>query len=73
MTKILTPCEKQCRVNVHSICTGCGRTLEEIKDWTSMTDVQREVATGKAKVRLKTIIEDTHDRKPNYTALKEDL
>lgn len=36
-----SPCVRKCRL-VDGICAGCGRTLEEIKLWSGMTDKQRE-------------------------------
>jgi len=41
-----SPCVKICHlVNkiTHMECVGCGRTQEEIRDWTILTDQEREV------------------------------
>jgi predicted Fe-S protein YdhL (DUF1289 family) len=38
---IKTPCKRICKVN-NGICIGCKRTLSEIKDWSKMTDLERE-------------------------------
>lgn len=35
-----SPCIQVCKVE-HGVCTGCSRTLEEIRDWSTMTDDQR--------------------------------
>jgi hypothetical protein len=39
---ISSPCIKVCVINPASaICTGCGRTLDEIARWGSMSETQR--------------------------------
>ena len=38
---IQSPCVKICKLE-DSICIGCGRTQDEIRDWVIMTDSQRE-------------------------------
>lgn len=35
-----SPCIKQCKLT-NGVCTGCDRTIEEIKSWPSLTDVER--------------------------------
>ena len=38
----ITPCVQICKIDVKlRICTGCGRTIDEIREWTSYTDKQR--------------------------------
>ena len=36
-----SPCIKQCALNQQQVCTGCGRTIGEIKNWGQMSDEQR--------------------------------
>ena len=38
---IQSPCVKICKLE-DSICIGCGRTQDEIREWVIMTDSQRE-------------------------------
>ena len=39
---ISTPCINVCKVHVNTqSCIGCKRTLEEIKVWSLLTDVER--------------------------------
>jgi predicted Fe-S protein YdhL (DUF1289 family) len=39
---MLTPCQQICKINPNTeICTGCGRTREEITLWTSYTEAER--------------------------------
>lgn len=37
----LTPCIRVCKVQ-EGACIGCGRTLEQIRDWSKMTDRERK-------------------------------
>lgn len=35
-----SPCIKVCKLEGDT-CTGCGRTLEQIRNWTKMTEAER--------------------------------
>ncbi|MFH3479008.1 DUF1289 domain-containing protein [Xanthobacter variabilis] len=38
-----TPCVKRCAVHpTHRLCTGCGRSLQEITGWASMSASERQ-------------------------------
>lgn len=38
----ITPCVQVCRIDVESkTCNGCGRTIDEIREWTSYTEEER--------------------------------
>lgn len=37
----LTPCIKKCELNTKEECISCGRTLEEIKLWSTFTTKQK--------------------------------
>jgi len=37
-----TPCKRICVLVDNKICEGCGRTWEELRDWTFYTDKQRD-------------------------------
>ena len=39
---IESPCVKICEL-VDKVCIGCGRTQDEIRDWVTMTDTQRQI------------------------------
>jgi predicted Fe-S protein YdhL (DUF1289 family) len=40
---IRTPCVNVCAVSgLTGLCIGCGRTLDEVAAWASLTDAQRE-------------------------------
>ncbi|TXH14389.1 MAG: DUF1289 domain-containing protein [Hyphomicrobiaceae bacterium] len=38
--KIKSPCVGKCKLK-DSICSGCGRTLDQIKNWTRLSDEAR--------------------------------
>ena len=39
----MSPCTKNCSLNTSTnICKGCGRTLDEIIEWTRMTDEEKQ-------------------------------
>ena len=39
----MSPCTKNCFLNTSTnICEGCGRTLDEIVEWTRMTDDEKQ-------------------------------
>ena len=37
---MITPCINVCKI-IDSKCAGCGRTLNEIARWSTMTDIER--------------------------------
>lgn len=37
-----TPCKRICVIVDNKICEGCGRTWDELRDWTFYTDKQRD-------------------------------
>jgi predicted Fe-S protein YdhL (DUF1289 family) len=42
MATIASPCEKICTVDPGSgLCSGCGRSLDEIEHWMTYSDVER--------------------------------
>lgn len=50
---IATPCRKICVIDpVTSLCEGCGRTLNEIARWMSMTPTERNAVMRELPARL---------------------
>lgn len=49
---VKSPCVSQCKLK-HQVCTGCGRTLDEIKDWKSMKRKQQLHTVELAARRMK--------------------
>ena len=49
-----SPCIKICTYNPETgLCQGCGRTLEEIGAWFSMSDAERRAVMQELPARLK--------------------
>ena len=49
-----TPCIKVCTYDpAIRMCSGCGRTLEEVRSWFAMTDEQRRAVMDVLPARLK--------------------
>ncbi len=42
-----SPCIKLCQLDLASRCRGCGRTLDEIRDWSGMTLQQRSAVNAR--------------------------
>ena len=38
---IVSPCQNVCKIE-NNICIGCHRTLEQISNWTKMSDEERK-------------------------------
>jgi len=50
---IETPCIKICTVDAASrLCTGCGRTLDEIACWSSLAPAERRAIMARLSERL---------------------
>ena len=63
-TMVETPCIKVCRIlEGGNLCHGCGRTLDEIARWTSMsTEERRTIMAGLAERLRRADIESTESR-----------
>jgi len=49
-----SPCKKECNYDSkRRLCTSCGRSTEELSNWTLYTDDEREYHTKLARLRLK--------------------
>lgn len=46
-----TPCIRQCCLDDADECIGCGRTLDEIRDWHSVDAAGRQAILDRASVR----------------------
>jgi uncharacterized protein len=50
---IASPCTKVCTIDPRSgLCRGCGRTLGEIAQWTSLDEGERGRVMGELQQRL---------------------
>jgi predicted Fe-S protein YdhL (DUF1289 family) len=50
-TDTSSPCINRCGL-LNGICVGCGRTVGEIRAWTSMSNEEKKEAVEKSKTRL---------------------
>jgi predicted Fe-S protein YdhL (DUF1289 family) len=56
MAAISSPCTKVCRVDVLSgICVGCGRSLDEIGHWLSLSEPERRRIMAELPARLRRV------------------
>lgn len=54
MKAILSPCKKICAVDGQTgLCLGCGRTLNEIGQWSRLSDAQRRAVMDELDERMK--------------------
>ena len=54
MPAIETPCVKICSLDhAAGICLGCGRTLDEIAQWTRLNDAERRTIIDQLPARLR--------------------
>jgi len=43
-----SPCVGICALNPRSVCTGCGRTLAEIAEWSQASDSRKQIVVDLA-------------------------
>ena len=64
-----SPCVKVCKIKEgidyislgsQLICVGCGRTLEQIRDWATYTDEQRDSIMEKLNGQHKYVVSSTN-------------
>lgn len=46
-----SPCVRNCCLDDEDVCMGCGRTLDEIRSWTSLDDNRRREVLALAEAR----------------------
>jgi predicted Fe-S protein YdhL (DUF1289 family) len=49
---MISPCVDICVIDAGGLCAGCGRTLDEIAGWSTMSDADRERLMTVAPARL---------------------
>ncbi len=49
---IHSPCIRCCTLNSQDVCVGCGRTLEEIKQWQNYSENEKTEKMLQAEKRL---------------------
>lgn len=49
--EVISPCISVCELNEAEVCTGCGRSLDEIAAWSAADDAQRRQIVANARQR----------------------
>lgn len=49
---IASPCVGVCKLDAYSNCTGCGRSIAEIAEWSRAGNPRRLVVIANARLRL---------------------
>jgi uncharacterized protein len=53
MAPLVSPCTRLCAIDhTTGLCAGCGRTLDEIGNWTRYDDAKRQLIMSKLPDRL---------------------
>ena len=53
--KLPSPCISVCTMNLaNGLCRGCLRTLDEIADWSTMSDADKRAVWGRIEARVTT-------------------
>jgi predicted Fe-S protein YdhL (DUF1289 family) len=55
-----SPCNKACKLNADRVCTGCGRTQQEIRGWKHATPEVKGTIVTQAAQRLAEMKHETH-------------
>ncbi|WP_257288020.1 MULTISPECIES: DUF1289 domain-containing protein [unclassified Endozoicomonas] len=53
MSKVKSPCIRQCALNKDQVCTGCFRSRTEIARWSRASQEEQKEIVLNAKVRCK--------------------
>lgn len=48
---LASPCVRNCCLDEHEVCIGCGRNLDEIRDWGNAPDSERQHILDRAAAR----------------------
>ena len=51
-TRTASPCRRQCTLDEHDVCVGCGRTITEICGWSALDEAGRVRVCADAAARL---------------------
>jgi predicted Fe-S protein YdhL (DUF1289 family) len=55
--EVRSPCKGICNLDfaTHTVCQGCGRSIDEIRNWNAFTNEHKKTVVGNALERLKEI------------------
>lgn len=48
---VASPCVRRCTLDEGDVCVGCGRTLDDIRQWREMTEAERADCVARAAQR----------------------
>lgn len=65
-----SPCVRICRLNADEVCVGCGRNLEEITDWSRLSDEEKLAVWAKLPERIALIESQRAITNPKNRSLK---
>ncbi|MDP3978452.1 MAG: DUF1289 domain-containing protein [Pseudomonas sp.] len=51
--RLASPCVRRCCLDERDVCLGCGRSLNEIRDWGSADEARRRAICQSAQTRLR--------------------
>jgi predicted Fe-S protein YdhL (DUF1289 family) len=49
---VSSPCVRLCTLDDDDMCVGCGRTLDDIRQWQAMPDADKAACVARARRRL---------------------
>ncbi|MVF13279.1 DUF1289 domain-containing protein [Ketobacter sp. MCCC 1A13808] len=52
---IQSPCVRNCCLNTDDVCLGCGRTLDEIRAWSALSNAERHEVLQRSEHRRRQI------------------
>ncbi len=60
-----SPCKGICNLDfaTHTVCQGCGRHVDDIRNWRIYTNEQKQIAVVEANTRLTEIEYESMDRR----------
>jgi uncharacterized protein len=50
---LASPCVRNCCLDEHNVCMGCGRSLEEIVAWGSASDADKAAILARSRERAR--------------------
>ena len=50
---LASPCVRNCCLDEHNVCMGCGRTLQEIVAWGTAADADKAAILARCRERLR--------------------
>ncbi len=58
-----SPCVRICTLNTENVCIGCGRNVEELKNWATFSDETKRTIKAQLKARLDVMLIEIRKKK----------